>query len=165
VVPLTKHTQSTIPSLPVAGMPDLPDEIKVVLRAKRRPVVVIGNAGIEVERKLRLGEVRFHTNRTLLVSPYYSATKWRGELVEKIRRCAYPQFLWDFLPFSGYKDSILRLDHIQPIGNHGESYDLTNYCLSEEALALLEEQMAWLRTGEIGEGSILLDIRQLLLGH
>jgi hypothetical protein len=85
-------------------------------------------------------------------------------LIEKIRRCAYPQFVWDILPFQGYDDSVLRLDHIHPLGHHGESYDLTNHCLSEGALVLLEEQMLWLRSGEPVAGSILQEIRRILLG-
>jgi hypothetical protein len=168
VMPLTKRTLSTVrsaPSLPVAGMPDIADEIKMVLRGKRRPVLVIGSAGTEVEKGLRIGEVRFHTNRTLLVAPYYGAEKWKPELIEKIRRCAYPQFLWDSLPiYERARDSILRLDHIQPIGNHPESYDITDYGLAPEALTLIEELVTWLRTGELPADSIIPDLRESLLG-
>jgi hypothetical protein len=165
VVPLRQRTFSPLPYLPVAGMPDLPGELKIVSRAKRRLVLVIGNAGIEVEKSLRIGDARFHTNRTLLVAPYYSAKTWRPELVEKIRRCAYPQFIWDRLPFSDYRESILRLDHVQPIGNHGESFELIDLCLSEDALTLVEDQFIWLRTGRMPAASDLTEIRVLLLGR
>jgi hypothetical protein len=168
VKPLTRQTLAHIqsaPLLPVAGMPSLPDEIKLVFRGKRRPVLVVGVAGTEVEKGLRAGGARFHTSRTLLVAPYYGAEKWRPQLIERIRRCAYPQFMWDSLPFyKGERASVLRLDHVQPIGNHAESYDLTNYKLAPEALSLVEEHLTWLRTRELPEGALLPDIRESLLG-
>jgi hypothetical protein len=168
VLPLSRQTLSAFrsaPSLPVAGMPDLPDEFKMVFRGKRRPVLVLGNAGTAVEKNLRLGDVRYHTNRTLLVAPYYGAEKWRPQLIEKIRRCTYPQFVWDWLPpYKADRQSILRLDHIQPIGNHGESYDITDHALSENALALIEEQLTWLRTGSLPEDSIIAYLRDSFLG-
>lgn len=167
VLPLTRHTLQAIrsaPSLPVAGMPDIPDEVKMVFRGKRRPVLVVGNPGTDVEKGLRTGDVKYHSNRTLLVAPYYGAEKWKPELIEKVRRLAYPQFMWDSLPITMGRDSILRLDHIQPIGNHAESYELTEYALGSDALALIEEQMNWLRTGELLEESIILYLRNSLLG-
>jgi hypothetical protein len=72
--------------------------------------------------------------------------------------------MWDSLPITMGRDSILRLDHIQPIGNHAESYELTEYALGSDALALIEEQMNWLRTGELLEESIILYLRNSLLG-
>lgn len=168
VAPLTRQTLSRIqaaPLLPVAGMPSLPDEIKMVFRGKRRPVLVVGTAGAEVERNLRVGEARYHTSRTLLVAPYYGAEKWKPQLVERIRRCSYPQFMWDSLPiYKGERASVLRLDHVQPIGNHPESYDLTHYQLSPDALTLVEEQLTWLRTQKLPEDALLPDIRESLLG-
>lgn len=120
---------------------------------------------IEVEKGLRLGDVKYHTNRTLLIAPYYGAEKWKSQLIEKIRRCAYPQFIWDSLPiYRGDRQSILRLDHIQPIGSHGESYEITDFTLSQDALALLEEQLTWLRTGLLPTESILTYLRDSLLG-
>lgn len=168
VMPLTRQTLAriqTAPILPVAGMPSIPDEVKMLLRGKRRPVLVIGNAGTEVDSALRAGGARYHTSRTLLVAPYYGAEKWRPQFVESIRRCAYPQFMWDSLPiYRGMRDSILRLDHIQPIGNHPESYELTPFKLTPDALDLVEEQLTWLRTGGLPEGALLLEIRASLLG-
>ncbi len=117
-----------------------------------------------MEKGLRVGGARYHTNRTLLVAPYYGVEKWRPELVEKIKRCAYPQVLWDSLPIHQGRDSILRLDHVQPIGFHSESYDPTPYALSPEAVAMIEEQSAWLRSGKAPPASsIIADIREALL--
>ncbi len=167
-MPLTRQTLSRIqsaPILPVAGMPSISDEIKMLFRGKRRPVLVVGIAGSEVEKGLRVGDARFHTSRTLLVAPYCGAEKWKPQLVERIRRCAYPQFMWDSLPiYQGLRDSVLRLDHIQPIGNHPESYDLTDFTLAPDALSLVEEQLTWLRTGELPENALLPEIREALLG-
>lgn len=165
VVPLTKRSLTAIrsaPSLPVAGMPDVPDEIKMVFRGKRRPVLVVGNPGANIESGLRTGEARYHSSRTFSVAPYYGAEKWKPALIDKVRRLAYPQFMWDTLPISSGKNSILRLDHIQPIGNHAESYDLTGYELSADALQLVEEQLNWLRTGELPKDSVILDARESL---
>jgi hypothetical protein len=144
-------------------MPDLPDEVKLVFRGKKRPVLVIGNPGIEVEAGLRVGGAKFHTNRTLQVAPYYGAETWKPPLVARIQRCAYPQFSWDSLPIRNGKDSVLRLDHVQPIGNHGESYELTDYELSEDALTLIDEQLTWLRTGHLDPESLLANFRREVL--
>lgn len=60
----------------------------------------------------------------------------------------YPQFMWDMLPLdSKTQESILKLDHIQPIGRHHESLELTKYRLSEEALIALDEWIEWLLYG------------------
>ena len=106
----------------------------------------------------------------MLVAPYYGADLggktggWRPEFVERIRRCEYPQYMWDSLPLGGREESILRLDHIQPLGRHGESYELTEYVLGEEAMLLLDDYLDWLIQGEIPAGSVLRDVRTALLG-
>ena len=60
-------------------------------------------------------------------------------------------------------ESILRLDHIQPIGKHYESHEWTQYCLSEEAMLILNEWLHWLLEDELPDESTLLDIREALL--
>ena len=49
----------------------------------------------------------------------------------------------------GGEESILRLDHIQPIGKHHESIELTDYRLGEEALDIIDEWITWLITGKL----------------
>lgn len=91
-------------------------EARLVLRAKRRPVLVLSTGGTEVPRPLRVGAARYQTNPTLIAAPYYGADQggssggWKPEFVERIRRCEYPQYMWDKLPLSGRDESILRLD-------------------------------------------------------
>ena len=60
--------------------------------------------------------------------------------------------------------SILRLDHIQPLGTHSDAYDLTPYRLSEGALLIVDEWISWLLTGKLEEGGSLDLVRRTLLG-
>jgi len=64
---------------------------------------------------------------------------------------------------SDTEPSILHLDHIQPIGKHHDSYELTEYCLKEDAVNLMREWLDWLFTGEMDAESSLYDIREALL--
>jgi hypothetical protein len=156
--------------LPVAGLPHYPGEVRVVLRAKKRPVLVLSTGGTEVPKSLRVGAARYQTNPTLIAAPYYGADQggssggWKPEFVARIRRCEYPQYLWDQLPLSGRNESVLRLDHLQPVGRHGESYELTDFELHEEALGLVDEYLSWLLLGGFPQDSIVSEIRSVLLG-
>lgn len=156
--------------LPVAGLPHYPGEVRVVLRAKKRPVLVLSTGGSEVPKSLRIGAARYQTNPTLIAAPYYGADQggssggWKPEFVARIRRCEYPQYLWDRLPLSGRNESVLRLDHLQPVGRHGDSYELTDFELHEEALGLVDEYLSWLLLGGFPQDSIVSEIRRVLLG-
>ena len=72
--------------------------------------------------------------------------------------------MWDQLPLSGRNESILRLDHLQPIGRHGESYELTEFELHEEALSLVDEYLSWVLMGGLPADGIVNEIRRVLLG-
>jgi hypothetical protein len=104
-----------------------------------------------------------------LVAPYYGAEQsgTRGgftpEFVKRIRRCEYPQYLWDVLPISGSSESILRLDHVQPISRLANSYEILPHRLSEEAMEIVDTHLAWLLTGNLRAETILADIRACLL--
>jgi hypothetical protein len=90
---------------------------------------------------------------------------YKPEFVERVRKAAWPQFIWDKLPFPSLtKESILRLDHLQPVSRKKTAIQTTEYCLSEEALALVDEWFDWLRTGSFSEDSLLMEIREELLG-
>ena len=52
-------------------------------------------------------------------------------------------------------ESLLRLDHIQPIGRHADSYKATDYNLSFDALKILDEWQVWLQTGLLSEDGVL----------
>lgn len=73
--------------------------------------------------------------------------------------------MWDSLPLSGRSESILRLDHAQPVGKHGPSYELTGYELHPEALDVVDEYLTWLLQGALPRESLLIEIRRALLGR
>lgn len=157
--------------LPVAGLPHYEGEVRAVFRAKRRPALVLSPGGPEIPPSLRVGSARYQTNPTMLVAPYYGADKgkgsggWNAELVDRIRRCEYPQYMWDSLPIASRKESILRLDQIQPVGRHGESYALTEHCLSSDAIEFLDEWLGWLFTGKLSSDGLLVEVRRSLLAN
>lgn len=157
--------------LPAAILPHYRGECYTVHRSKKRPVLIIGSGGAEIPKSLRSSmKPRWHTNPTITVAPYYGVlkngiSKWYEPFVERIQQCEYPQYVWDTLPIhSDTESSILRLDHIQPIGRHHDSYELTDYVLKAEVVDLLNEWIGWLTTGEVDEDSILNEIRNDLLG-
>ncbi|MEA5113979.1 MAG: hypothetical protein VB050_08105 [Geobacteraceae bacterium] len=156
-------------SLPVAALPAYPNEELLVYRAKRRPLLVIANHSLEVEKKLTLGKPKWQTAPTLLVAPYYgkdegtAARSGFGEtFVERVRQCEYPQFFWDMLPLPGANESIMRLDHIQPIGSHYNTYHPTEYRLGEDALLLLDEWLTWYIFECLDKDGLLADVMRTL---
>ena len=156
--------------LPVAALPNYPGEIRAVYRAKKRPVLVIGNASKKIPDELRRGYPKWQTNPVILIAPYYGIESthgrggWPKKLIDRIRRCEYPQYFWDKLPISASpKGSVLRLDQIQPIGHHHDSLEWTKFRLNEEAMELLKEQIIWLLWGELPENSLFLEMREDLL--
>jgi hypothetical protein len=114
---------------------------------------------------------RYQTNAAMTVAPYYGVDHsgarggWRPEFVQRIRHCEYPQYLWDKLPLGGGSaaESILLLDHLQPIGRQESSFELIQYCLSKEALEIVDEWLEWLITGDLAADSVLSEIRSYLL--
>lgn len=160
---------SAPPRLPVAAMPDNHREERFVLRAKKRPAVIICQGGGNVPGSLRTGGAkRFHP--TCLVVPSYGGDQsgkragYKPEFIQRIRRAEWPQFIWDSLPLhTTTRESILRLDHIQPISRDNLSIQLTEFCLSDEALVLLDEWLVWLQTGMLPADGHLLEIRETLL--
>ena len=137
-------------SLPVAAMPIFDNEILTAYRAKKRPCLVLGAQTPHVDDRYRRGMPKKSTAPVVLAAPYYGADKdgkragYHAELVDRIRHAKYAQFLVDSLPIGGPKESILRLDHLQPIGTHYNSYELTGYKLSEDALKIMDEWLHWL---------------------
>ena len=153
IKPLEINKPRRYSSLPVAAMPLFGNEILTGYRAKKRPCLVIGSHGQAVDDKFRRGMPKRSTAPVILVAPYYGADKdgrragYNSELVSRIRHAKYPQFQVDSLPIGGPKESILRLDHMQPVGTHYNSYELTGYKLSEDALEIMDEWLAWLIHG------------------
>lgn len=158
-------------ALPAAILPYYRSECYTVHRSKKRPVLLLGDGGADIPKKLRSSmKPSWHTSPTILVAPYYGVlkkgfSKWYEPFVERIKRCEYPQYIWDTLPIaSDTESSILRLDHIQPIGKHHNSYELTEYTLKQDVVDLISEWVGWLTTGEVDKDGVLNDIRNELLG-
>ena len=153
-------------NLPVAAMPQHGSEVWVANRAKRRPCLVVGSASKSVNSGLTKGMPNNSTAPTIHVAPYYGVDRdgtrvgYKPEFVERVRHCEYPQFLWDCLPIKGPKESILRLDHIQPIGAHYHSYKVSEYKLSEDALMIVDELITNLVWGGVDEESLIALYRQ-----
>jgi len=140
-------------SLPVAAMPIFDNEILTAYRAKKRPCLVLGTQSQPVEDAYRRGMPKRSTAPVVLAAPYYGADKdgkragYHAELVDRIRHAQYAQFFMDSLPIGGPAESILRLDHLQPVGTHYNSYELSGYKLSDDALEIIDEWLNWMLYG------------------
>ncbi len=160
IAPLRAHQRRPSVKLPVAGMPVYPGEILTVYRAKFRPALIIGKDGKAVDKALRLGKPNWQTAPTIVVAPYYGADEggkragFKPEFISRVCAGEYPQFVWDSLPIASSTDeSILRLDHIQPVGNHHDSILLTDFKLTDRALKIIDEWIRWLIWGGWKKGS------------
>ncbi len=162
IEPLRIKQHQKKPALPVAALPAFSNEINAIYRAKKRPAIIICEGGENVDGKLTLGKPKWQTSPTVLVAPFYGVDEgktragFQPEFILRVRRCLYPQFMWDKLPLSGADESILRLDHIQPVGRHHDAIELTPYRLGEDALTILDEWIRWLVFGDFAEDSLLL---------
>lgn len=158
------NDRGSMQQLPVAALPHRSGEHYIVHRAKRRVALVVGVGGPEVTKDLTRGKPRWQTAPTIQVAPYYGATSDGGKrsgfsetLLARVRLAQYPQFIWDRVPVRGASESLLRLDHILPIGNHQRSFQATEWRLSDEAMAVVDEWMFWCLTGKLNtEGDLLL---------
>lgn len=155
--------------LPVAALPLHPGEAYFVYRGKVRPALVLAGPGDAVPRTLMSGSAGWLTAHTLLVAPYYGKDPdgtrggWPQPLADRIRLAEYDRFVWDKLPIPGPEESILRLDHIFPIGADPANYEVTRHRLSAEALRIVDEWVRWRLTGSIEGCDNLVSIRELLL--
>ena len=143
----------------------------MVARAKKRPALVLSMGGTEVPPELRGGpSARWMTAPTVLVAPYYGVEAnekragWKPAFVERIRHCEFPQYQWDMLPIDGADFSILRLDHLQPVGRHHDTVEVTRFNLCRDGLVILDEWLRWLVTGQMSPAGVLHDLREGLLG-
>ncbi len=167
IEPLRIRSPRKIPKLPVAALPLYDSEVHTVYRAKKRPALIICEGGSAVEKSLTRGKPGWQTAPTVLVAPYYGIDEghtragFNPEFIKRVRRCEYPQFMWDQLPIGGStSESLLRLDHIQPVGRHQDSIELTEYRLSEDALMILDDWLGWLIKGNIDEESFLYSLKE-----
>lgn len=154
--------------LPVAAMTLNHNEVWAAYRAKKRPCIVVATESSAIDRKLIRGMPKNSTAPTVLVAPYYGVRSklnragFKPAFVERVRHCEYSQFMWDSLPFASGEESILRLDHIQPIGSHHDSYKLSGYKLSDEALEIFDQCLNLCIYDGVEEDSILFDYRDMI---
>ena len=166
IQPLNIHEVIRYPHLPVAALPQYDDEVRTVYRAKKRPALIICKGGPRIRKALTKNKAKWRTSPAIVVAPYYGTDRgFNPEFIRRVQLCEYPQFMWDLLPMDTKSStgSILRLDHMQPVGRSQNSIAFTNYCLSKPALRLLDEWIDWLFTGILDEDTKLREIRDVLL--
>lgn len=157
--------------LPVAAMTLYHGEVWGAYKCKKRPCLVFGTEKSMVDKALTRGKPNHSTAPTFLVAPYYGADRtgqragYSEAFTELVRHCEYPQFHWDMLPIGGPKESILRLDHLQPIGAHHEAYQVSEHMLSESAMDILDDMLRWLIWGGLPEDSLILTYKNILQEH
>ena len=151
--------------LSVAALPIYENEKLCVYRTKKRPAVIISKGGPSIDKNLTRDMSKSRTIPTVLVAPSYGADLgYRKKFIERVRRCEYPQFIWDFLPIGGKeKGSIIRLDHMQPVVRNTKSIELTKYCLSEKAMVFVMQWVDWLISGQMDKKSSLWGTRDFLM--
>ena len=156
-------------ALPVAGMPSYPGEVRIIQRAKRRPALILGEGGFSLPKEITQGRPGWQISPTILVAPYYGGEQngtragFPPLFLERVRRCEFPQFISELLPI-GMGDSILYLNHIQSIGKHHDSIELTKFRLSEDAMAIMDEWITWITTGLLPKNGLIFPVRQEFLG-
>lgn len=155
--------------LPVAAMTLHHAEVWAAYRAKKRPCIVVGMPGKEVDRALVRGTPKGATAPTMLVAPSYGVQKNTNRagfppgFVERVRHLEYPQFFWDQLPESDKTpESIIRLDHLQPVGIHHHSLKITAWKLSSNGLTVIDEMLAILMEGGVEADSLVNMYREII---
>ena len=137
-------------------------ETHLVRRGKSRPVVVVASPGDTIEPRFTRHSASWQHRRALLVAPYYGVQAdgtragWNPEFVSRIQRAEYSQYVWDRLPEGGLREgSILRLDHVFPIGDDPANWTLLGYRLRDDAKAILDEWLSWHITGVLVPDGVL----------
>lgn len=164
VVESPKHSQ-----LPVAALPVFRNEQNLVYRAKRRPLLILGNAADEIPRSVTQGKPRYQTSPTYLVAPYYGVDEgtdrrsgYPQTLINRVMQCEYPQLFWDKLPLAGADESLLRFDHIQPISTLHSTVEFFEYRLSDIALDLVNQYFRWHFFEDLSQDELLYDLIESL---
>lgn len=156
-------------TLPVAGLVCYDGEIRTVYRAKKRPMLIIALSGQKVPKSLTKDRPKYQTSATHLAIPYYGGNAdgkragFNPEFLSRLKKCEFPQFSWDILPKDGAEESVLRLDHVQPISTHYKAFRALEYKLSEDALIFIDEWLTWHLFNELPEDSLIGELRQMLL--
>lgn len=145
------------------------DEEFIVIRAKRRPVILLSPppSRIKLSEWVRYGE---KVNRHLaIVIPLYSIKdkktgklKYSADFIESVRRLKWPQFF--FIPSClnyGIRESIAHIDSLMAMPlNHLEALPLK---IAREPLNYLLDQVSYLLTQKGGQD--FLALREQLLNQ
>ena len=160
------HERRRKPALPVAATPQFENEEFGVYRVKKRPAIVVADGSEEVPAELIKGKVKRHTSPMVLLAPSFGRDEGQNRdgysqaFVDRVRRCGFPQFFWDMIPLPGAKESIIRFDQIQPMGRHQDAIEITEYCLSKEALEVLDDWLYWYCFEVVPRDGVLAMIRE-----
>jgi len=163
IEPLTIRTRANKPAIPVAALPLHGKEVHTICKSKVRRVLVVSAMNAPVP--MAHGAPVYQTAPTIQVAPYYGVDAsgaragWNPEFVRRIRLCEYPQYMWDMVPDSLTEESILRLDHVQPLIRWSDCYRVLPYRLSDDALEVLEDWQEWYRTGRLNPDGFLAMVR------
>lgn len=157
-------------TLPVAAVPAYEAEVRAVYRAKKRPAIIVAEEGKLVPKKLTLGKPAWQTAPNLLVAPYYGTDEggkragFSPAFLDRVLKCEYSRFMLEWLPIDGSPGgSLLRIDHIQPIGSHHNSLEPTAWRLNDKALKTLDEWIWWHLEGKLEEDTNIAITRGLFL--
>lgn len=154
--------RQTSTATPAAGVPLHEGELCLVHKAKRRPALILGTP--PPPAAALLADSKHHHGSPILIAPYYGCAGHPPEFLDRVRRAEYPQFMWEQLPLgSDPEGSLLRMDQIQPVGRSIASCEETDWCLSSEALELLDQWVSWLLVGAPPAGSVLEETREFML--
>lgn len=169
VEPLRIKERRARADLPVAAMTINSKEVWTAYKAKKRPCLALSDIPPLVQKQLTRNLPKKNFAPAIKVAPYYgvdqssSRAGYPAEFVERVRHAEYRNFFWDMLPVSsGTKESLLRLDHIQPVGFHYNSYELAGWKLTEEALEVVDDWFLWSLYGKIRGDSPLLEYQDLI---
>jgi len=169
VEPFNIKMRHTAPKIPIAGLPHVKGENRSVYRGKVRPSLVLSVGGQDVPKSLVPSAARWICAKTMIVAPYFGADQdgtrggWPPAFVERIRRAEYPQYVWDQLPLSDVRESILRLDQVQAVGRSSIATEITPYALSKDAMNIIDEWLTWLFQDGLPADGYLKDVRRVLL--
>lgn len=131
--------------LPVAALRLGDSEVWAAYRAKKRPCLVWGTTREGVDESLIRGTPKRNTAPTILVFPFYGIYQdgqragYSEIFIERVLHLMCPQFYWDILLISNVSESLMRFEHMQPVGSHHNSFVNTGFKLTDFALSVVEE--------------------------
>ena len=165
IAPLTATQKVAKSQLPVAALSLNPDEYWRAYKSKMRPCLIIAEPGTAVDPNLTKGSPKRNYHPFYLAAPFYGVKTGKragypAAFIERVRHCEYPQFMWDHLPHQKGEESLLRLDQIQPIGEHFQAYRDTGYKLSDEALEVFKTHLNWRLSGICEDDTLLAEFKK-----